>query len=159
MQEPRQLYGLGSFVKKITKPIKKIVKSPIGKDALLGAGAYFAGGGGLPQFMGGKGAAAVIIPATSLGTTFLTVFLIALPIFFNGIILFYFVFPSKSREGIITFISLLISASGTPFAFQSSSDLYISPVFRLDIVVITFSGCIVCIMLLPLLAVFLILKL
>jgi hypothetical protein len=37
MQEPRQLYGLGSLVKKITKPIKKIVKSPIGKAAILGA--------------------------------------------------------------------------------------------------------------------------
>ena len=32
MQQPRQLYGLGSLVKKITKPIKKIVKSPIGKS-------------------------------------------------------------------------------------------------------------------------------
>ena len=40
MQEPRQLYGLGSLVKKITKPIKKIVKSPIGKAALLGAAAF-----------------------------------------------------------------------------------------------------------------------
>ena len=57
MQQPRQMYGLGSFVKKITKPIKKIVKSPLGKAALLGAGVYFGGGGGLPQFMGGKGAA------------------------------------------------------------------------------------------------------
>ena len=34
MQEPRQLYGLGSLVKKITRPIKKIVKSPIGKIGL-----------------------------------------------------------------------------------------------------------------------------
>ena len=34
-----------------------------------------------------------------------------------------------------------------------------SPVFKLEIVVITFSGCIICTMLLPLLAVFLILKL
>ena len=57
MQQPRQLYGLGSLVKKITKPIKKIVKSPIGKAALAGAAVYFGGGGGLPQFMGGKGAA------------------------------------------------------------------------------------------------------
>ena len=39
MQQPRQLYGLGSLVKKITRPIKKIVKSPIGKAALLGAAA------------------------------------------------------------------------------------------------------------------------
>ncbi len=57
MQQPRQLYGLGSLVKKITKPIKKIVKSPIGKAALAGAAVYFGGGGGLPQFMRGKGAA------------------------------------------------------------------------------------------------------
>ena len=35
MQEPRQLYGLGSLVKKITRPIKKVLKSPIGK-ALIG---------------------------------------------------------------------------------------------------------------------------
>jgi len=35
MQEPRQLYGLGSLVKKITRPIKKIAKSPIGKAALM----------------------------------------------------------------------------------------------------------------------------
>ena len=45
MQEPRQLYGLGSLVKKITKPIKKIVKSPIGKAALLIGGAGLAGFG------------------------------------------------------------------------------------------------------------------
>ena len=35
VDEPRQLYGLGSFVKKITKPIKKIAKSPVGNAALL----------------------------------------------------------------------------------------------------------------------------
>ena len=45
MQEPRQLSGLGSLVKKITKPIKKIVKSPIGKAALLIGGAGLAGFG------------------------------------------------------------------------------------------------------------------
>ena len=45
MQEPRQLYGLGSLVKKITKPIKKIVKSPIGKAAILGIGAFGLPGG------------------------------------------------------------------------------------------------------------------
>jgi hypothetical protein len=55
MQEPRQLYGLGSFVKKITRPIKKVIKSPIGKAALLAGGAYLAGGalgggGGLGNF-------------------------------------------------------------------------------------------------------------
>ena len=55
MQEPRQLYGLGSFVKKITRPIKKVLKSPIGKAAALGLGAYglggaLGGGGGLGNF-------------------------------------------------------------------------------------------------------------
>ena len=34
--QPRQQYGLGSFVKKFTKPIKKIVKSPLGKAAIIG---------------------------------------------------------------------------------------------------------------------------
>ena len=47
MQEPRQLYGLGSLVKKITKPIKKIVKSPIGKAALFAGGLGLAGIGPL----------------------------------------------------------------------------------------------------------------
>ena len=58
MQQPRQLYGLGSLVKSITKGVKKVVKSPIGKAAAL----YFApalipGGaktlGGVFQNMGG----------------------------------------------------------------------------------------------------------
>ena len=44
-QMPRQMYGLGSFVKSIGKGIKKIVKSPIGKAAILGLGAYGLGGG------------------------------------------------------------------------------------------------------------------
>jgi hypothetical protein len=48
----RQQYGLGSFVKKIAKGAKKIVKSPVGKAALLGLGAYGLGGAG---FLGGKG--------------------------------------------------------------------------------------------------------
>lgn len=55
MQEPRQLYGLGSIVKKIGKAAKKVVKSDLGKAALLygataglgalGAGAARAGTG------------------------------------------------------------------------------------------------------------------
>jgi hypothetical protein len=57
MQQPRQLYGLGSLVKKITKPIKKIVKSPIGKAALGAAALYGVNGGfGIPGFGGNKGA-------------------------------------------------------------------------------------------------------
>jgi len=55
LEEPRQGYFLGKIVKKAKRAVKKVVKSPLGKAALLGAGAYFAGGGGLPQFLGGKG--------------------------------------------------------------------------------------------------------
>ena len=36
MQEPRQLYGLGSLVKKAVRGVKKLVKSPLGKAALIG---------------------------------------------------------------------------------------------------------------------------
>jgi hypothetical protein len=63
MQEPRQLYGLGSLVKKITRPIKKVIKSPIGKAALIGLGGYALGGGfgaggfkfgNIPGFTAGK---------------------------------------------------------------------------------------------------------
>ena len=46
MQNPRQMYGLGSLVKKATRGIKKIVMSPIGKAALLGGlGMYGMGAG------------------------------------------------------------------------------------------------------------------
>ena len=59
LQDPRQGYFLGKLVKKITKPIKKIVKSPIGKMALAGAALYGLGGakflGGQGMFSGGQG--------------------------------------------------------------------------------------------------------
>jgi len=70
MQQPRQQYGLGSIVKKAVRGVKKIVKSPLGKMALLGTAANFApmlfgkgtllsqagGLGGLKaKFMSGKG--------------------------------------------------------------------------------------------------------
>ena len=44
--EVREGYGLGRLVKKATGALKKIVKSPIGKAAILGFGAYKLGGGG-----------------------------------------------------------------------------------------------------------------
>ena len=47
--QPRQQYGLGSFVKKAFKKVKKVAKSPLGKAALLGAGAWFA-----PTMWGGQ---------------------------------------------------------------------------------------------------------
>ncbi len=49
MQQPRQQYGLGSFVKKavkgVTGAVKKIAGSDLGKAALLAAGTYGLGGG------------------------------------------------------------------------------------------------------------------
>ena len=53
MQQPRQQYGLGSIVKKAVRGVKKIVKSPIGKAAILGGlGMYGMGAG---PFSGMKG--------------------------------------------------------------------------------------------------------
>ena len=52
---PRQMYGLGSFVKSIGKGIKKIVKSPIGKAAILGFGANALIPGGLSSLFSGGG--------------------------------------------------------------------------------------------------------
>jgi hypothetical protein len=48
----RQKYGLGSFIKKAAKKVKKIVKSPIGKAALIGGLGWAANAGMLP---GGAG--------------------------------------------------------------------------------------------------------
>ncbi len=72
MQEPRQLYGLGSLVKSIGKTIKKVVKSPIGKAALLVGGAGLAGFGpakglrtsGLGNFL--FGGATKMLPANAI---------------------------------------------------------------------------------------------
>jgi len=52
LEEPRQRYFLGKIVKKAKKAVKKVVKSPLGKMALLGAGLYGLGGA---KFLGGKG--------------------------------------------------------------------------------------------------------
>ena len=49
-ESARQMYGLGKLVKKVTKTVKKIAKSPIGKAALL-----YAGAGGLGNLAAGKG--------------------------------------------------------------------------------------------------------
>jgi len=52
LEEPRQGYFLGKIVRKAKKAVKKVVKSPVGKAALLaGLGAY---AGGLGPFAGGK---------------------------------------------------------------------------------------------------------
>ena len=52
LQDPRQGYFLGKLVKKAGRAVKKIVKSPIGKMALIGGLGYGLGGA---KFLGGKG--------------------------------------------------------------------------------------------------------
>jgi hypothetical protein len=53
--EVRQAYGLGKLVKKATRAVKKVVKSDIGKAALIAAGTYALGGGGNPFTAAGRG--------------------------------------------------------------------------------------------------------
>ncbi len=60
LQDPRQGYFLGKLVKKAKRAVKKVTKSPLGKLALLGGGAYLAGGlmggtGGLANMFGAGG--------------------------------------------------------------------------------------------------------
>ena len=45
LEEPRQGYFLGKIVRKAKKAIKKVVKSPLGKAAILGTIGYGLGGG------------------------------------------------------------------------------------------------------------------
>ena len=54
IESGRQMYGLGKLVKKATRAVKKIVKSPIGKAALVGAGFGFAGMGPFKGLSGTK---------------------------------------------------------------------------------------------------------
>ena len=42
-ESARQMYGLGKLVKKVTRTVKKIAKSPVGKAALLYAGGSYLG--------------------------------------------------------------------------------------------------------------------
>ena len=44
LDAPRQGYFLGKLVKKATRAVKKVVKSPIGKMAILGGLGMYAGG-------------------------------------------------------------------------------------------------------------------
>jgi len=53
LETGRQMYFLGKLVKKAKRAVKKVVKSPLGKAALLGGAMYFGGGGkGLASFFG-----------------------------------------------------------------------------------------------------------
>jgi len=55
LQDPRQGYFLGKLVKKATRAVKKVVKSPIGKMALIGGGLYGLNRFGLGSGSFGKG--------------------------------------------------------------------------------------------------------
>ena len=78
-QDPRQRYGLGSFVKKAIRGIKKVAKSKIGKAAILGLGAYGLGAAGAGGFskarlmsrigLGGFGPSTLRGPAELASTT------------------------------------------------------------------------------------------
>ena len=73
MQEPRQLYGLGSIVKKALRGVKKIAKSPIGKAAMIGAlgfGIPGTGIGGLFGRAGFGGQATGLFGQKGIGATF-----------------------------------------------------------------------------------------
>ena len=73
LEEPRQGYFLGKLVRKAKRAVKKVVKSPIGKAALLGAGAMYAGGLG-PFASGSKlfGGALSRIPGAGFGSGILS---------------------------------------------------------------------------------------
>ena len=60
LESARQMYGLGKLVKKATRAVKKIVKSPIGKAALL-----YTGAGALGNLAGGSGLAGAFKGFTS----------------------------------------------------------------------------------------------
>jgi hypothetical protein len=55
MQEPRQLYGLGSIVKKAVRGVKKVAKSPLGKAAITGALMFGVPGTGIGGLFGRAG--------------------------------------------------------------------------------------------------------
>jgi len=59
VHDPRQAYGLGGFIKKAVRGVKKIAKSPIGKAALMygltaGIGSIGSGATGFSRFSGGN---------------------------------------------------------------------------------------------------------
>ena len=55
LENPRQGYFLGKLVKKAKRAVKKVVKSPIGKAAILGGLTFGVPGTGFKGFLGSKG--------------------------------------------------------------------------------------------------------
>ena len=54
LETGRQMYFLGKLVKKATRAVKKITKSPIGKTALAAAGIFKLGGGSFGELLRGN---------------------------------------------------------------------------------------------------------
>jgi hypothetical protein len=54
LETGRQMYFLGKLVKKATRAVKKITKSPIGKTALAAAGIFKLGGGSFGELLQGN---------------------------------------------------------------------------------------------------------
>jgi hypothetical protein len=54
LESGRQMYFLGKLVKKATRAVKKIAKSPVGKAAIMAGLAYYGGGGGNPFTAAGR---------------------------------------------------------------------------------------------------------
>ena len=72
LESARQMYGLGKLVKKVTRSVKKIAKSPIGKAALLYAGTAGLGalGAGAARAGTGFGIFAPSAVGSNLATSF-----------------------------------------------------------------------------------------
>ena len=72
MQQPRQMYGLGSFVKKAFRKVKKVAKSPLGKAALMAAVGFGIPGTSLGGLFGRAsfgGAATGMLGSQGIGAT------------------------------------------------------------------------------------------
>ena len=65
MQQPRQMYGLGSIVRKAVRGVKKVAKSPLGKAAIAGAIGFGIPGTGFGGLLG-RGAGSMFGPANSI---------------------------------------------------------------------------------------------
>jgi len=69
VHDPRQAYGLGGFIKKAVRGVKKIAKSPLGKMALLGGLGYGLNAGAFGGF--GKGFIGKGLTGLKSGTGFM----------------------------------------------------------------------------------------
>tara|TARA_Y100000004_G_scaffold87231_1_gene97781 strand:+ start:701 stop:1885 length:1185 start_codon:yes stop_codon:yes gene_type:complete len=118
MQEPRQLYGLGSLVKKAVRGVKKIVKSPLGKAAIAGAIGFGIPGtsiGGLFGRASFGGAAKGLFGRYGIGATFPSLFANPTQVGPNVTKGFFPKILGKMSTGQKIFTGLGAAAVATPF--------------------------------------------